>query len=272
MISYEQLLTSDCYPDYAKLEKSDCESYDVIVKSTVTACSERENVVADVNMVTDNRQDHLTKVDHTTNIRCKLSVSNVQTVECDDYLTVVDDGDNDNYLIAIDDTRVTCQSSTKQDFATKQAKESSTSADNENDNKDYLVIFGESCSNSTAYPTDGCVIPVDNANEPFNSAPKSEQLVAAAEATSQGYTALDDGMLTSTSIREARSYNGSFDVHNRQLLLKVASVPDYDNTTETLSPNDYDNNAGLSARAINVSIYVADYQFRAIFSNNFEKH
>jgi hypothetical protein len=73
MVNYEQLLMNDHCADYAKLEKSDCENYDVLSKPKIKAYFERENVVP---------------------INCKLSVGDVQAVENNDYLPVADDGGN----------------------------------------------------------------------------------------------------------------------------------------------------------------------------------
>jgi hypothetical protein len=51
MVNYEQLLMSGHCADYAKLEKSDCENYDVLGKSKIKAYSDRENVVFDASRV-----------------------------------------------------------------------------------------------------------------------------------------------------------------------------------------------------------------------------
>jgi hypothetical protein len=70
---------------------TNCEHYDILSKPEIKAYSELENV-PNANTVTGNKHDHLTKINHTNNISCKLSVADVQIVESDNYLTVVDDG------------------------------------------------------------------------------------------------------------------------------------------------------------------------------------
>jgi hypothetical protein len=105
--------------------------------------------------------------------------------------------------------------------------------------------------------SDNYLTPVDNPNKSSNNAqPDSEYLVAAADATSQGYIdVVDDSKHCSgsTFISEARNYTSLLDVHEQQQEHEVRE-PDYDNTTETCDLSDYDNNAGLNVSAVNVSM------------------
>lgn len=87
-----------------------------------------------------------------------------------------------------------------------------------------------------------------------NSA-QSEYLVAAADATSQRHVlgVVDDckHYSSSTWTGEARTYTSLLGVHEQQQ--QQARQPDYDNATHTIDPSNYDNNAGMSVSASEVS-------------------
>jgi hypothetical protein len=115
MVNYEQLLMNDHCADYAKLEKSDCENYDVLSKPKIKAYFERENIVP---------------------INCKLSVADLQTVENNDYLSVADDGSNGP------STSSSCNNSMSRGPPSSQSSEpySETPIFNMVDNDNYTII------------------------------------------------------------------------------------------------------------------------------------
>lgn len=173
--------------------------------------------------------------------------------------TMADCPDNDNYLLVIDDTGTSCNSSKA--FATEQASKSLTLAGN--DNEDYLVVTGESSSNAVAvaYPTDDYLIPVDNSKEPSNSV-QPEYLVVAADATCQGYVNVVD---------DSKYYRGSTftsEAHEQQQ--EQATRQDHDNKTVALDLSTYDNTAQLNAKTNEVSMLVTKI-FRSFVQLNLKQ-